>query len=191
MICRRAAVFLSGALLLAACGSGTPSVGPTSAPPSTSGREAPPTAESAANGPCGRAAPLAPPRIGEIRSAVERLRGGAGAAQYSEVNATPSEINVFVVRDGKEFAYVVCTDSVSEPTDGGQDYRGPTFTDSDIEFAPTVLDKVLGSIKDSHVVAFSITPRDGGGVEYIATLTAPSGEFRVLLDADGGVLATG
>ncbi len=122
---------------------------------------------------------------------MERLRGGAGAAQYSEVNATPSEINVFVVRDGKEFAYVVCTDSVSEPTDGGQDYRGPTFTDSDIEFAPTVLDKVLGSIKDSHVVAFSITPRDGGGVEYIATLTAPSGEFRVLLDADGGVLATG
>ncbi|CAB4717381.1 unannotated protein [freshwater metagenome] len=187
----RAAGLLTGALLFAACGSGTSSQGPKSAPPSTTGSAAPGAADSGVNGPCGRAAPLAPPRIGEIRSAVERLSGGAGVAQYSEVNATPSETNVFVVRDGKEFAYVVCTDSVSEPTDGGQDYRGPTFTDSDIEFAPTVLDKVLGSIKDSHVVAFSITPRDGGGVEYIATITAPSGEFRVLLDADGGILATG
>lgn len=191
MIRLRAAVLLVGGLLLAACGSGASSVGSTPTSPTTSGSAAPGAADSGANGPCGRAAPLAPPRIGEIRSAVERLRGAAGPAEYSEVNATPSEVNVFVVRDGKEFAYVVCADSVSEPTDGGQDYSGPTFTDADIGFAPTVLDKVLETIKDSHVVAFSITPRDGGGVDYIVTITAPSGEFRVLLDADGGVLATG
>ena len=77
-----------------------------------------------------------------------------------------------------------------EPPVGDATYTGPTFAVSDLTFAPGVLDRVARGISDAELVAFSITPRDGGGVDYIVTLTAPSGEFRVLVDADGAVIAT-
>ena len=141
----------------------------------------------AATGP----APVTAVRVDEIQEAVKFVEQQLGGPQrYSEVNATQTEVNVFVVlASGAESDYVVRNGAV-EPPIGDATYTGPTFAASDLTFAPTVLDRVARGISDAELVAFSITPRDGGGVDYIVTLTAPSGEFRVLVAADGAVLAT-
>lgn len=122
--------------------------------------------------------------------AVALVRGSAPSLELAEVNVTQTEVNVFAVRDGLLLAYVVCGTQVFPPDDEGEPYDGPTFTDSDIDVTPQVLSKVEATIRDSHVVALSATPGPDGGIDYIATLTAPVGEFRVLLAADGSVLAT-
>ena len=130
-------------------------------------------------------------RLDEIRpamAAVESLLGGP--QRYSEVNATPSEVNVFVVRDGVDLAYVVREDDVDVPV-GGTPYAGPTFIAEQVTFSPGVLDGVVAALPDSPVVAFSVTPREVDGVDYIATVRATGGELRVLLDAAGAVLSTG
>jgi hypothetical protein len=130
-------------------------------------------------------------RIGEIRSAVALVEKQLGGSQkYSEVNATQTEVNVFVVRDGRDFAYLVRDGVVQSPTDGGEPYTGKSFSAPDIAFAPNVLDKVVAGLGDTEVVAFSVTPKPAGGVDYVAVATAPSGEFRVLLGPDGSVLST-
>lgn len=138
-------------------------------------------------------APLAVPevKVDEIRAAVTAVEGRLGGKQrFSEVNATHTEVNVFVVAEsGAESAFLV-RDGVVEPPSTTSVYSGPTFAKSDLDFQETVLDKVLNGISDSGLVAFSATPRQSGGVDYIATFTAPSGEFRVLLAADGSVLST-
>ena len=135
--------------------------------------------------------PVVAVKVGEIREAVRLVEQRLGGAQrYSEVNATQTEVNVFVVLgSGVESAYLV-HNGVVDPPSGDGAYSGPTFVVSDLAFAPTVLDRVARGISDSELVAFSVTPHDGGGVDYIATLTAPSGEFRVLLSADGAVIST-
>jgi hypothetical protein len=129
-------------------------------------------------------------RLREIRSAVALVEERLGGPQrYSEVNATQAEVNVFVIAGGMDDAYVVKDGVLSEPTSLGP-YTGKTFGADDIKFVPGVLDKIVQTIRDSEIVAFSVTPSAQSGVDYIATVTAPSGEFRVLLAADGNVLAT-
>ena len=130
-------------------------------------------------------------RLDEIRPAMAAVESSLGGPQrYSEVNATPSEVNVFVVRDGKDLAYVVRGDDVDAPV-GGTAYAGPTFTAEQVVFSPGVLDGVEAALPNSPVVAFSVTPRQVDGVDYIATVRATGGELRVLLDASGTVLSTG
>ena len=129
-------------------------------------------------------------RLAEIRTAVTLVEARLGGPQqYSEVNATQAEVNVFVITGGIDYAYVVKDGVLSEPTSLGA-YTGKTFGVDDIEFVPGVLDKIVQTVRDSEVVAFSVTPSAQSGVDYIATVTAPSGEFRVLLAADGSVLGT-
>lgn len=122
--------------------------------------------------------------------AVSLVRGSSGPIRLAEVNVTQTEVNVFVVRDGRVYAYVVCGDRVIEPGDDGDEYAGETFADNEIDITPQVLTKVEATIRDSHVVALSLVPGPDDRIDYIATLTAPGGEFRVLLAPDGSVLAT-
>jgi len=130
-------------------------------------------------------------RLGQIRSAIAAVEAQAGGPQtYSEVNATESEVNVFVVKDGQDFAYVVTGGSI-EPPPASEAYTGPTFTAEQVAFVPGVLDVIEENLPGSKVVAFSITPKAAGGVDYIATVRATGGELRVLLDANGAVLSVG
>lgn len=181
-----AAVALAVGCLLVSCGGS--SSGVTSVSPSAVETTVAP-ADSAA--PTTSAVPATlHVRLDDIRAsvaAVERELGGKQA--YSEVNATQTEVNVFVVSAGKDNAYVVKDGVVSSPSELGA-YTGRTFAASDVAFAPNVLDKVLATIRDSEVVAFSVTPNEKSGVDYIATVTAPNGEFRVLLSPDGSIIAT-
>lgn len=129
-------------------------------------------------------------RLAEIRTAIEQVEAKLGGRQtYSEVNATQAEVNVFVIAGGQDNAYVV-RDGVVGPAESLGAYTGRTFTADEVKFVPGVLDKVLATIRDAEVVAFSVTPNEKSGVDYIATVTAPNGEFRVLLGADGSIIAT-
>ena len=176
-VCSGFAFGLAAVLILASCGdSGSSATGSDSAP--TTVAQTPSV------------------KVAEIRAAVSAVEAQLGGKQrFSEVNATQTEVNVFVVKaDGSESAYLVRGGKV-EPPDSSETYAGATFTASEIEFTPTVLDRVTRDIGDAELVAFSITPhgatsQEGGGVDYIATLTAPGGEFRVLVAADGEVLST-
>ena len=175
---------------LAACSGGdSADTAPTSAAPTTAASSA------------GRVAPAAKPLCNDptpdptvdptsILPAVALVRGSDASIELAEVNVTQTEVNVFVVRNGQLSVYVVCGDKVLAPGDGSEPYDGPTFTDSSIDITPQVLSKVEATIRDSHVVALSALPGPEGRIDYIATLTAPDGEFRVLLAADGSVLAT-
>ena len=118
---------------------------------------------------------------------LERQLGGA--QEFVEVNVTQTEVNLFVLRDGLDLAYVVRNGAVEEPSEAGVPYTGPTFTASQLDFAPTVIDVVVENMTESEVVAFSATARTGG-IDYIATVRTTKREFRVLLSADGGVLDT-
>jgi len=188
-----ASALLLSAVVLAACGGSSGSTDSAAVPAPTS----PAASDSVSSNPSDSAVTTtngAPAelkvRLGEIRSAVELVEQQLGGAQaFSEVNATQSEVNVFVVANGQDHAYVVRDGSVVYDEDLGA-YAGKSFAASDIAFGPGVLDKVVATVKDSELVAFSITPGASGGVDYIATITAPNGEFRVLLGADGSVLAT-
>jgi hypothetical protein len=121
-------------------------------------------------------------RIRPALAAVEARLGGP--QRYSEVNVTPSEVNVFVVRDGVDEAYVVRDGSVESPT-SGVPYAGPTFAAGDLAFTAAVLDRLSEELPDSPVLVFSATPAAGGGVDYIATLGS---NLRVLLSPDGAIL---
>lgn len=178
----RLALCAAVAVFLVSCGGSASS--PT---PSTDRPESSEPITDAATGP----APVVAVKVDEIRDAVKLVEQQLGGPQrYSEVNATQTEVNVFVVLgSGAESDYVV-RNGVVEPPIGNATYTGSTFATSDLTFTPNVLDRVARGISDAELVAFSITPREGGGVDYIATLTAPSGEFRVLVAADGAVLAT-
>lgn len=171
---------IAAVLFLASCGgSGGKATGSTSA------------STTVAQLASGAVAPAPSVKVAEIRAAVAAVEAQLGGKQrFSEVNATQTEVNVFVVAGaGVESAYLV-RGGVVEPPSSTSDYSGPTFGASDLTFRETVLDKVLSGITDSELVAFSATPRSDGEVDYIATFTAPSGEFRVLLAADGSVLST-
>ena len=143
-------------------------------------------------GACGGPGPATPrARIGEIHSAIAAVEGQAGGAQvYSEINATETEVNLFVVRDGKELAYVVHEGKLDVPT-SGQAFAGPTFDASQVVFQPGVLDLVAKQLPDSEIAAFSVTPDPSGGVEYIATVRARGAELRALLDSSGAVRSVG
>jgi hypothetical protein len=106
------------------------------------------------------------------------------------VNVTQTEANVFVVSGGRETVYVVRGSVVDPTSTPGDAYAGPTFGVADIAFVPTVLNRVAAGLADSEVVAFSVTPKPTTGVDYIATVKAVSGEFRVLLAADGRIIQT-
>lgn len=129
-----------------------------------------------------------PARLRVAVAAVEKRLGGP--QRYSEVNVTQTEVNVFVVAGGTETVYVVHVDAVEPTAAPGGAYTGPTFAATEIEFLPTVLNRVVAGLADSEVVAFSVTPKPTTGVDYIATVKAVSGEFRVLLAADGAILQT-
>lgn len=178
-------VGLAAVLFLASCGDSGSKV--------TESRSAPTTVAQRASGSVAQPSSV---KVAEIRAAVAAVEAQLGGKQrFSEVNATQTEVNVFVVAaDGSESAYLVRGGKV-EPPGSAETYSGATFTASEIAFTPTVLDRVVRGIGDAELVAFSITPhgatpQEGGGVDYIATLTAPSGEFRVLIAADGAVLST-
>ena len=128
--------------------------------------------------------------VAQLAPAIDLVRGTESSLALSEVNVTQNEVNVFVVRDGREYPYVVCGSQVIAPEGDAEPYSGATFTIAQLDLSPNILDTVEAVIKDAHVVAFSVTPGPDGSLEFIATLTAPSGQFRVLLAADGSVLAT-
>jgi hypothetical protein len=127
-------------------------------------------------------------RIRPAVAAVEKLLGGP--QHYSEVNVTETEVNVFVVRNGRDLAYVVHGTRVTAPSDNGDAASGPTFAASQIAFGPNVLTKVIKGLADSEILAFSVTPDPMSGLDYIATVRAKVGELRVLLGPDGSVLST-
>jgi hypothetical protein len=142
---------------------------------------------------CGEGGSTAASRvqIGEVRSALAAVEAQLGGIQtYSEVNATETEVNVFVVTGGQDFAYVVVKGKVDAPS-AGEPYGGRTFVAKQVAFEPNVLDLVVEQLPDSDVAAFSITPNPSGGVDYIATVRARGSELRVLLDTSGKVISTG
>lgn len=133
-------------------------------------------------------ASASPVQVDRIRSAIALLESTLGAPQrYVEVNATQSEVNLFVLRNGQDLAYVVRNDVLDPPPTDGAPYNGPTFAGADLDFVPTVIDVVVRTMQESEVVAFSATA-GLAGIEYIATVRTPKREFRVLLGADGSVL---
>jgi len=123
------------------------------------------------------------------RAAMTAVESSLGGPQhFSEVNATPSEANVFVVRDGGEGAYVVRDGKVEVPT-STTPYDGPTFAAADVAFGPDVLAPLAKELPDSDVVAFSVTPgTEGRVVDYIATVRAKGGQLRALLGPNGEIL---
>ena len=127
-----------------------------------------------------------PGRIRGAMTAVDGLLGGP--QQYSEVNATESEANVFVVRDGSEGAYVVRPPEI-EPPGPMSPYGGPTFAATDVAFGDGLLTTLAEELPDAEVVALSVTPGSGGRkVDYIATVRGTGGEVRVLLGPNGEIL---
>jgi len=189
------AVLAMGAVagLFAACGGGSGGSSSTEAPSTevSTGESSSGNTEGFAPEPLcadATAKPTVDPM--SLLPAVALVRGSEPSLALAEVNVTQTEVNVFVVRDGQLLAYVVCGTQVFPPEDEGEPYDGPTFADTAIDVTPQVLAKVEATIRDSHVVALSATPGPDGRIDYIATLTAPGGEFRVLLAADGSVLAT-
>ncbi len=135
----------------------------------------------------GPAAPT-PVQVDRIRPAIALLESTLGGPQrYVEVNATQTEVNLFVLRDGQDLAYVVRDGVLDPPPTDGAPYDGPTFAGADLNFVPTVIDVVVRNMQESEVVAFSATA-GASGIEYIATVRTPKREFRVLLGADGSVL---
>lgn len=180
-----AALLAGSALLLLGCGGSKGSS--ETVPPVASTAVA--ATDSSASTTTSKPAPLKV-RLAEIRTAIEQVETKLGGRQtYSEVNATQAEVNVFVISGGQDNAYVV-RDGVIGTAESLGAYTGRTFTAAEVEFVPGVLDKVLATIRDAEVVAFSVTPNEKSGVDYIATVTAPNGEFRVLLGADGSIIAT-
>ena len=136
------------------------------------------------------ATPVTTVQIGEIRSALAAVEASLGGVQtYSEVNATDTEVNVFVVKGGEDLAYVVTRGKVDAPS-AGEPYSGPTFVAGQVSFEPGVLDFVVKELPDSDVAAFSVKPNASGGVDYIATVRARGTELRVLLDPSGKVIST-
>jgi len=129
--------------------------------------------------------------IDEVRPAIAAVEAALGGPQvYSEVNVTPSEVNVFVVRSGTDLPYVVSDGVVDAPT-SGMPYDGPTFSAGEVAFEDEVLEAVSRELPESQIVAFSVTPRPSGGVDYIVTVRGRAAELRVLVDAAGTVLSTG
>lgn len=178
---RRVAVAACPVLIVAAC-SGSPDRDSAPSPSATEG-------SGAVSGPS-PSAPVAgrgSVKVDLIRSAIELLERRLGDAQrYVEVNVTQTEVNLFVVRDGQDFAYVVRDGAVEDPAEGVP-YSGPTFTAARLDFVPSVIDVVVQNMTESEVVAFSARAREGG-IDYIATVRTPKREFRVLLAPNGGVL---
>jgi hypothetical protein len=130
-------------------------------------------------------------RVDEIPSAVKAVETRLGGMQrYSEINATPSEVNLFVVdADGRESAYVYRKGRLEPPADT-QRAQGATFAAADIEFDP---DKVLGEVAkelpDAAVLTFSVQPSGGVGTQLVATVQSDKGgQISVLLAPDGRIL---
>jgi hypothetical protein len=129
-------------------------------------------------------------RIDEIPAAVKAVEAQLGGVQrYSEINATPSEVNLFVVdAAGRESAYVFRKGRLEPPPDS-QPAQGATFAAADIEFDPReVLGQVRKQLPDAEVLTFSVQP-GGDSTQLVATVQSDQGgRISVLLAPDGRIL---
>jgi hypothetical protein len=144
---------------------------------------------------CGGGGDEAPPAVlvEQIPAAVKVVEARLGGTQrYSEINATPSEVNLFVVdAKGEEFAYVY-RDGGLEPPSAAQPTQAATFTAAGMAFEPDdVLRRVTDELPNAAVLAFSVQPglAGGTGTQLVATLqSAEGGRISVLLGPTGEIL---
>jgi hypothetical protein len=131
--------------------------------------------------------------VRQIPAAVRAVEARLGGTQrYSEINATPSEVNLFVVdAKGQESAYVY-RDGEVEPPPAAQPTEAATFAAADMAFAPAdVLRQVTDELPNAALLAFSVQPRTAGGTgtQLVATLqSAEGGRISVLLGPTGQIL---
>jgi hypothetical protein len=134
-----------------------------------------------------------PVLVEQIPAAVKALEARLGGTQrYSEINATPSEVNLFVVdAEGQESAYVY-RDGDLEPPPAAQPTQAPTFAAADMAFEPDdVLGQVAEELPHAAVLAFSVQPGASGaaGTQMVATVqSAEGGRLSVLLGPTGEIL---
>jgi hypothetical protein len=127
-------------------------------------------------------------QIAPAIAAVEEKLGGP--QQYFEINATPQAVNLFVADAAKTTVtpYVYLDGALAE---SGQPAgaEGNTFAASALTFdRRAILDNVVGELKDSDVVLFTIAGGPGGAVEYTAGVQSKQGgTLEVTLGADGTV----
>jgi hypothetical protein len=144
---------------------------------------------------CGGGGDEAPPAVlvAQIPAAVKAVEARLGGTQrYSEINATPSEVNLFVVdAKGQESAYVY-RDGELQPPPTAQPRLAATFAAADMAFDPDdVLRRVTDELPNAAVLAFSVQPGATGdtGTQLVATLqSAEGGRISVLLGPTGEIL---
>jgi hypothetical protein len=134
-----------------------------------------------------------PLRIDAMGAAVDAVQAALGGEQrFSEVNATPTLVNLFVAgADGAATAYVydAVAGRLDEPA-APQPASGNTFTWSQVDFDPDrVLTEALDQLPNALPRTFAVTAATAEAVQYLVTLeSAQGGVLDVLVDQGGKVL---
>jgi hypothetical protein len=140
---------------------------------------------------CGGGKGPARPALDQIAPAVAAVEEKLGGPQqYFEINATPQAVNLFVADAARTTVtpYVYIGGALAE-SGRPAGAEGNTFAASALTFDPhTILDGVVGELKDSDVVLFTIAGGPGGAVEYTAGVQSQQGgTLEITLGADGTV----
>ena len=131
------------------------------------------------------------PAVDQIAPAIDAVEGALGGAQqYFEINATPTNVNLFVAtEDATRVAAYSYVSGALLPPDAPQPASGATFTADALTFDPeTIFDPMLDALDSPIVTRFVVVGGPGGAVQYAATVQSEQGgTLDVLLGPDGAV----
>ena len=122
--------------------------------------------------------------------AVEAARGGS--QQYTEINAAPEGVNLFVATpDGKELAYLY-TDAGLQPPLGPQPQSGTPFSLNGVslDIGPKLVNEAQRQFPGATVVAAAILPVAGTGLSWALKSKSARGGVLNLLFTPTGTLVS-